>query len=109
MQARKTFRQCLDETTKEAAEAAWHRAKLASKLRHAAVAAGRQRSARRLADLKREAIRHVLRLQPTGVQVTLDDNYHVGLLSIRWPGHGKMHLPTDTDLSFVAKESSIAS
>ena len=43
----------------------------------------------------------MLRLEPDEVRVTIDDEYRVGLLSIRWPGHGMLHLPAATQLDSV--------
>lgn len=109
MDARKTFRETVRETAQGSAEAAWDRARLASHLRHAAARQGHRRTARRLGELKREAISRVLRLQPGTVRVTVDSDYHVGLLSIRWSGHGSLHLPADTDLRPSAREGTMAS
>lgn len=107
--ARINFRQIEEESRYEAAELAWSRAEVASKLRHVAAARGNRRVASRLADVKRQAIRQVLRLQPNTVQVSIDDEYHVGLVSVSWPGHGKLHLPVDVDLNTHTREASVAS
>jgi hypothetical protein len=104
MQLRKTFRQTLNETVTDAAEAAWNRAKLASQLRHVAQSQGRRGAARGLAQVKRAAIWQALRLQTGVVRLTLDNDYQVGLLRIRWPGRGRLHLPAGTDTSILAKE-----
>lgn len=109
METRKTFRETVNETAQASAQAAWDRAKLASRLRHVAAGQGRRRTARLLGDVKREAISRVLRLQPGTVRVTLDSDYHVGLLSIRWLGHGRLHLPANTNLNTSGMEGAMAS
>jgi hypothetical protein len=106
---RTTFCQIVAASTDDAAKSAWGRAKLASQLRHVAVAQGRRGAARRLAVLKRDAIRHVLHLKPKSVRLGLDNEYQVGLLSVHWPGHGKLHLPSNTDLITSLDEAAMAS
>lgn len=96
---RATFRQIVEGTRIDAAEAVWSRAKLISRLRHQERGAGRRSSANRLSTLKADAIRLALLLAPEQITVTIDDDYQVGLLSVRWPGHGKLHLPASTRLA----------
>jgi hypothetical protein len=91
-----TFRQILTTTREAAAISAWDRAQYASTLRHAAVARGNRRAARRLAEIKHEAIRIAALVFPEQVKITLDTDYQVGLLSIRFNGHGRLHLPADS-------------
>lgn len=93
-----TFRQIVDASRVDAAEAAWERAKFASRLRHFEAGVGRHRNAKRFADSKLQAIRLAMSLAPEQISVTIDDNFQVGLLSVRWPGHGRLHLPADTQL-----------
>jgi hypothetical protein len=92
------FRQIVEASRVDAAEAAWERAKLASRLRHLESGVGRRRNANRLADSKLQAIRLAMSLAPEQISVTIDDNYQVGLLSVRWPGHGRLHLPAEAYL-----------
>lgn len=93
-----TFRQILETTRIDAAQAAWTRAKLVSRLRHGMADRGRGRTVRRLGQLKLDAIRHALSLVPERIKVTIDDDYQVGLISVRWPGHGNLHLPASSAL-----------
>ena len=105
---RPTFQLICESSRHEAAEAVWRRAGQASRLRHVAIAQGRPRTARRLASLKRDAIRQVLRLNPKTVHVTVDP-HDVRLLSVRWPGHGKLHLPASAVVNAERTETSMAS
>lgn len=89
------FRQIVEASRVDAAEAAWERAKLASRLRHLESGAGRRRNATRFADSKVQAIRLAISLVPEQVSVTIDNDHQIGLLSVRWPGHGRLHLPSD--------------
>ena len=109
METRKTFQESLRETALASAETAWDRAKLASRLRHAAAHQGHSGTARRLGRLKRDAIRRVLLLQPGTVRVTVDSDYQVGMLSVRWFGHGSLHLPADASLSNSTPEAAMPS
>jgi len=95
---RKTFKDILEATKLEAASNAWNRAVEASKLRHIAANQGERRSARKLAEIKVEAIRTAIGLLPEQITTSLDDDYQIGLLSIRWRGHGWLHLPAATNL-----------
>lgn len=89
----RTFRQMVSDLRRDAAEIAWQRAVLASRLRHVAARSGRRRAARRLGEIKHRAIERVVELLPPELIVTLDDDFLVGLLSVRWNGHGRLHLP----------------
>jgi hypothetical protein len=94
------FRQIFEDCRREAAEAAWQRARLASWMRHSAAKHGRRKAARRLAQIKKDAVRRVLELLPREVAVSMDNGrQHVGLLSVRWPGHGAIRLPAQSRLS----------
>ena len=72
---------------------AFMRGKLASELRHCAAASSLRRSSRTLGRLKQEAVRAAIAIAPDVVQVGLDDEIHVGLLSVVFPGEGRLHLP----------------
>jgi len=93
-----TFRQIVESTRMDAARAAWDRAKFASRLRHVEAVAGHRRNARRLGEWKVRAIRLAVSLAPEQIRLTIDDDYQIGLLSVRWPGHGRLHLPADVRL-----------
>ena len=95
---RPTFRDLLEQTRKQAAGLAWERAKLASSMRHHAAATGQRGAARALASVKRRAVTRAISLMPRAIRVSVDEDYHVGLLSISWRGHGRLHLPADTQL-----------
>ena len=95
---RMTFRQIVEESREVAAESAWERAQFASRLRHTVASTGRHRNAQRLAEWKARAIKLALSLLPEQIRVTIDDDYQVGLLSVSWLGHGRLHLPADTCL-----------
>jgi len=94
-----TFRKITEDTRIDAAEAAWSRARLISRLRHQQRDAQNHRSARQLSKLKANAVRLALSLAPEQISVTIDNDYQIGLLSVRWPGHGKLHLPASTQLT----------
>lgn len=95
---RPTFRDLVEQTRKEAAGRAWERAKLASSMRHYAALTGQRRAARALASVKRRAVTRAMSLLPGEIRVSVDEDYHVGLLSIGWRGHGRLHLPAHTQL-----------
>lgn len=95
---RATFREILEATRSAAAESAWSRAKTFSGLRHLAQSQKRRRSAVVAARGKITAIQHAISLAPSEIRVTLDCDYQVGLLSIRWQGRGRLHLPAGTEL-----------
>lgn len=88
-----TFREILESSRQQAAASAWERARQASSLRHAAAARGDRRAADLLSHLKREAIRLAAFVLPEQVQVTIDGDSQIGLLSIRFQGRGRLHLP----------------
>lgn len=94
-----TFRQIVERTRLDAAKGAWSRAKLASRLRHHAQTTKAHHAARQLSKLKAGAIRLALSLAPEQITVTLDNHYQVGLISVRWLGHGKLHLPSEAGLT----------
>jgi hypothetical protein len=90
---RTTFREIVDASREEAAEAAWERAKRASTLRGSFAARRRLSEAGRCGEAKAAALKLVSTLLPDEVRVTIDDDYQVGLVSVRWKGHGRFHLP----------------
>lgn len=95
---RPTFRDLLEQTRKQAVGLTWERAKLASSMRHYAAVTGQRRAARALASVKRRAVTRAIGLLPGVIRVSVDEDFHVGLLSIGWRGHGRLHLPAHTQL-----------
>lgn len=95
---RRTFREIAGESRLVAAERAWERAKLASSLRHHAKDEGRKNASLLLGRIKQAAITQALEVAPEKVRVTLDTDFHVGLVSVRWDGRGRLHLPAAVDL-----------
>ena len=93
-----TFRDILESTRRDAATSAWERARRASSLRHLAVARGDRHGARCLSQIKKDAIRLVAFVLPEHLKITLDSDKHIGLISVRFDGHGRLHLPADSDL-----------
>ena len=94
-----TFREIVESTRQKAGLAAWERARQASTLRHLAVARRDCRGARRLSQMKKDAIQLVAFVLPEQLHVTIDSDKHIGLLSVRLDGHGRLHLPADSFLS----------
>lgn len=97
------FREIHNASRREAAESAWHRAKQASGLRRLLVSQRRFAGAGRCSAMKAEALKLVTDLMPDQVRVTIDDDYQVGLVSVRWVGHGRFHLPAGSDLEQVPR------
>lgn len=95
---RRTFSDLLEQERGPAAERVWAKAMAASSLRRCVSATGRHRQARVLGEIKASLIRRSLELAPEKVTIGIDGDYHIGLLSIQWPGCGRMHLPAATDL-----------
>jgi len=95
-QHRLTFRQILEESRVETATAAWERATAASRLRHGLVSVRHRRGAQKLGELKALCLGRVGEILPGQIRVTIDNDYQVGLVSVRWPGHGRLHLPAGT-------------
>lgn len=93
-----TFAEIFEATRTNAALSAWNRAKQASRLRHHLARSHRGRKARIAARLKADAIRLVTHLVPEQVRVTVDRDYHVGFVSVRLDGYGRLHLPPGTSL-----------
>jgi hypothetical protein len=92
------FRQICETSRNLAAESAWARAVLASGLRHLMLSQHRYAEASRFGEIKEAALKLVVSLVPDQVNVTIDDDYQVGLLSIRWIGHGQLHLGADCSI-----------
>lgn len=90
---RPTFQDQLKALRWDNAGRAFQRGRLASELRHCAAAASQRRTARVLSQLKQDAVRAALAIAPDLVRVGLDDDLHIGLLTIAFPGQGRMHLP----------------
>jgi len=93
-----TFRQLVEVNRQDAAEQTWARANAGSAMRHAARWLGKRRQASVLAAMKVRLIKRTIELVPDQVKIAFDDDYMVGLLSVRWMGHGKLHLPATTQL-----------
>ncbi|HEY3324984.1 MAG TPA: hypothetical protein VGP72_31310 [Planctomycetota bacterium] len=93
MHGKQTFSSILNTTRDKCAERAWQRARLASQLRHIAADGGRSRAASMLGRIKQRAILRVIALSPVGLRVATDRHRYVGLPSISWAGHGRLHLP----------------
>lgn len=95
---RRTFREIVDESRPEAARQAWERAKTTSAIRHHLRDRRRHSAARHLGRIKHAAISRAIELAPEHVLVTLDTDFQVGLLSIRFNGRGRLHLPAAAQL-----------
>jgi hypothetical protein len=102
---RPSFRQIRENTKTLAAESAWDRAEQASSLRHLMLSQRRYAAAARLGEMKEAALKLAVKLLPEQVTVTIDDDYHVGLISVRWKGHGRCHLPLDADITPPGREA----
>ena len=89
-----TFQEHLESLRRANAGRAFQRGRLASQLRHCAASSSRRRAARTLSQLKQDALRAALGIAPELVRVGLDDDLHIGLLSVSFPGLGRVHLPT---------------
>jgi len=93
--SRVIFNKMVDTERVAAARTAWDRAYLASRLRHAVVSQGKQKSAKQLSALKLKAIKHAFRLAPECLTVGIDGEYQIGLPCIRWIGCERLHLSWD--------------
>ena len=96
--SRKTFRQICEEERIDNASRAFERGQQASKMRHLATKLGRRHQARLFADIKSMVLKRAHRLAPDIISVGLDSDYQIGLIRVRWPGKGALHLPPDTDI-----------
>lgn len=97
-----TFNQIREATRVASAQVVWERAKRLSAMRHAMLAQGDRRAARLLGERKARCLAHAAALAPEHVHVSIDDDYLVGMLSVRWPGHGRLHLPPQRAELFTA-------
>ena len=95
-----TFAQIVESTRPLAAEMAWRRAVLASRVRHAAVAAHNRVSARMASRIKHRAILPTRRLWPEQIHIAPDDRFEVETFRIGLRGFGSLHLP----YQFIASE-----
>lgn len=89
-----TFHDILAETRVAAARAAWTRAVWASRLRHLA----RGRAVAVLARVKLQAVTRAFQIAPELVRITLDNEHHVGLVSVVWNQSARLHLPADVQI-----------
>ena len=96
---RRTFAEIFESSRGEAAARAFRRGITASRLRKTLQHRGRSRAAALLAFQKVSAVRRAIILAPESVLVTVDNDYQIGLLSVRFVGVGRVHLPPTTDLS----------
>ncbi len=90
---RQTFRQQLELLRVQNAARAFERGQQASELRHCVAQTTHQETARALSRLKQAALRTAIAIAPDAVRVGMDDDFHVGLLSVVFPGRGRLHLP----------------
>jgi len=86
-----------NDTKRIAANHLWRRADNARRLYHALRKQGKRTAARRCADIKLQALRRAFELMEGEITIVIADD-QPGLLSIRWQGHGRMHLPCDADI-----------
>ena len=88
-----TFAQILERSRGESAGAAWDRATLASRLRRIAKRQRQPWAARALSKVKVRSVCRAMEILPAAIRIHIDDDYQIGLLSVRWDGHGWLHLP----------------
>lgn len=96
---RRTFAEILESTRIFAAERAFRRAIVASRLRKTLARRGRRRAAAVMADRKLVSVRRAVQLAPELIRVTIDCEFQVGLLSVRFADVGRLHLPAGADLT----------
>ena len=93
---RKTFKEIVEEVRESCARLSWRKAALVSKLRHAAIAVGNRRIARRCGAAKDRHILRAIELAGDRIRVVeaTDDNR---LYSVRFRGERvhALHLPKD--------------
>lgn len=99
---RQSFRKILEASRLEAAAVAWERGRHASQLRHGVVRLGHYRAARLLGEIKTRCLTRAAEILPNEVTVTIDNDFQIGLISVRWAGHGRLHLPAGSLASCVA-------
>ncbi len=98
-----TFAETLENARKPAAESAWNRASIASSLRKCLNNTRNFRAQLVLGILKKEALRIAVNLNPEEIIVGIDGDYQIGMLSVRWKGHGRYHLPMKYSEEFPSK------
>lgn len=100
MQARQnTFQRIQHDSARDAALRIWDRAKHAGRMYHLLRQQSRYEQALKCAEIKESCLRRAIRLLPDEIKVSIDSTYQIGMLSVRWPGHGALHLPADVQLS----------
>ena len=87
-----TFEEILKDTKAGASESAWNRARLASGLRHLCFKQHNHKASNLLGLIKKEALKLAASLNPAEITVGMDDNYQIGMLSVRWKKE-RFHLP----------------
>ena len=100
-----SFRQIRETSRVQAAESAWQRADQASGLRQLLRSQRRFTSAGRCGEMKADALQLVSVLMPEEVRWTIDDDFQIGLVSVRWVGHGRFHLPAGATLTAAPSRS----
>ena len=95
---RKTFATTLEETRIGSAKIAWRRARAASALRREANKICRFQTARDLSIIKVASVRRTFELAPELIRIAIDDDLHIGLLSVRCNDGSRLHLPAATDI-----------
>lgn len=91
--SQRTFREQLEQVRLDNARRAFERGLSASQLRLLAASSGRGHSARVLAKLKQSALFAAFAIAPEVVRVGIDGDRHIGLLTVSFPGRGRLHLP----------------
>ena len=87
-----SFRDILERSREDAAVTAWRRAAWASVVRHAV----RTPAAReRLSEIKFAAIANAATLAPQLVRHGIDGDLHLGLPTVSFGRHGRLHVPWD--------------
>jgi len=95
---RQVFGQILEANRAAAAGAAWAKARLASQLRHLVLKARDYKGASVLSKLKMMNVSRAFKLAPGLLQVTIDRDYQIGMISVSWEGKERLHLPPQFEL-----------
>tara|TARA_B100000315_G_scaffold236708_1_gene252790 strand:+ start:237 stop:635 length:399 start_codon:yes stop_codon:yes gene_type:complete len=93
----KTFSAILDQARVDAARAAWKRARTASALRHEVNKLNQFRAARILSTIKIKSVRRAFEVAPEVISIVIDDDFQIGLLSVRCDDGSRLHLPSATN------------
>ncbi len=88
-----TFKQLLGSCREKNTKTAWERACTASSLRHVASRNGLGRTAKILSGIKERALRRAAAILPDEIHIGIDSDYQIGLVSVTWRNHGRLHLP----------------